>query len=512
MTANKRILLNVAATYGRSLYALLVGLFCSRWAIGALGTVDYGLFGLIGGLVGFVSFVNNLLANAVSRFYAVSVGAALIDESNGLDECRRWFNTALSLHTVIPILLILVGYPLGILAIDSFLVIPTDRIEACYWVWRYTCVTCFISMFTVPFSAMYNAKQEIAELTIYGFLITTFNALFQYYMITHPGFWLTKYALWMSIVGTMPQLIIAYRAVVKYRECKFVSRYLFDLSRIKQVAFFAGTQFFSAFSGMFCSQGRSFLVNRYLGVDYNASISVGNLVSSHTMTLSGALSGAFMPAISNKAGEKRLEDVKQMSFLVCRISTVLMMIFAIPLILEIREVLNLWLIVIPPFAAEMCVSVLVCNLINRMSEGYYMSVYAIGKRVFLYSVSVSCGGFLALFGAWLLFYTGYGVWAICGTIIVEPIITMIIRLVVVRHLLAFSIRHWARSVFIPAMLLAIVTIIVGYVLHYIMEPSLLRVIMTALTCEMVLLPLSWFLVLTDNERNYCLCKIRSLYV
>lgn len=38
MTANRRIALNVVATYGRSLYAMVLGLFTARWALQALGS------------------------------------------------------------------------------------------------------------------------------------------------------------------------------------------------------------------------------------------------------------------------------------------------------------------------------------------------------------------------------------------------------------------------------------------------------------------------------------------
>ncbi len=37
MTANLRIFLNVVATYGRSLYALVIGLFCGRLSLMAPG-------------------------------------------------------------------------------------------------------------------------------------------------------------------------------------------------------------------------------------------------------------------------------------------------------------------------------------------------------------------------------------------------------------------------------------------------------------------------------------------
>ena len=37
MSPNRRIFLNIIATYGRSLYALVIGLFCERWTLMALG-------------------------------------------------------------------------------------------------------------------------------------------------------------------------------------------------------------------------------------------------------------------------------------------------------------------------------------------------------------------------------------------------------------------------------------------------------------------------------------------
>lgn len=50
MTANKRIFLNVIATYGRSLFNIACGLFSVRWVLSALGHDNYGLFNVIGGL------------------------------------------------------------------------------------------------------------------------------------------------------------------------------------------------------------------------------------------------------------------------------------------------------------------------------------------------------------------------------------------------------------------------------------------------------------------------------
>ena len=153
MSPNRRILLNIVATYGRNLYAIIVGLFCGRWSLMALGEVDYGLLGVVGGLTAFISFINGLLASAVGRFYAISIGKANADNGSqeALETCRMWFSLAVLVHTVVPIILIVIGYPLGIGMVRHFLTIPPDRIDACVWVFRFVCASCFISMVNYSF-------------------------------------------------------------------------------------------------------------------------------------------------------------------------------------------------------------------------------------------------------------------------------------------------------------------------------------------------------------------------
>ena len=51
MSPNKRIFLNIVATYGRSLFALVCGLFISRWVLAALGKTDFGVYGVVGGMI-----------------------------------------------------------------------------------------------------------------------------------------------------------------------------------------------------------------------------------------------------------------------------------------------------------------------------------------------------------------------------------------------------------------------------------------------------------------------------
>lgn len=76
MSPNRRIVLNIVATYGRSLYALVCGLFISRWVLAVLGKADFDLYGVVGGMMGFIAFPNTLLNVATRRFYAYAEGLA----------------------------------------------------------------------------------------------------------------------------------------------------------------------------------------------------------------------------------------------------------------------------------------------------------------------------------------------------------------------------------------------------------------------------------------------------
>ena len=303
MTQNRRILLNIVATYGRSLYALVCGLFISRWVLAALGKTDFGLYGVVGGMTVFITFLNGLLSIATGRFYAFAEGQALKSASEGhaeagLDECRKWFSTAVLLHTVVPFILIILGYPLGMYAVENWLTIPLDRLDACRWVFRFVCISCFVGMINVPFQAMYTAKQYIAELTIYGIAATTANVFFMYFMVTHPGDWLAKYALWMCLVSVVPQMIICLRATKVFPECQFRLSYAWNKGRVSELSSFAFWQAFGGLGAIFRGQGIQILVNKYFGPAYNASMSIANQVSAQSQTLSGAMQGAFAPAIT----------------------------------------------------------------------------------------------------------------------------------------------------------------------------------------------------------------------
>lgn len=511
MTQNRRILWNIIATYGRSLFALACGLFTSRWALMALGEVDYGLFGVVGGLAVFISFFNNLLAVAVGRFYAFSIGQAKVagTHGEGLEVCRQWFNTALCIHTIVPLILITIGYPIGDYAVRQWLTIPPDRVEACLWVLRFVCCSCFVGMVSIPFNAMYTAKQYIAELTIYSFVTTSLNVIVLYYMVTHPGVWLAKYALWTCFLAITPQIIIAFRATFIFPECHFNIHYLWNRSRIKAIAYFAGWQCFGSLGTILRGQGLAILVNKYFGPSVNAAQAISNTLAGQCDTLSGCMIGAFAPAITDACGAKDEARMRALAYRACKFGALLILLFAIPLSIELEEVLRLWLVNPPEYVVGLCWCVLAMTFINKTAIGHMLAVNAKGKIAGYQAMLGTCL-ILTLPLAWLFVALGWGVYSIGYALVLTMAFCAWGRVWFARKLVGMSARYWLFHIMLPLVGVGLISGGIGLLPSLWMAPSFLRVCITTALTEVILLPLAWFVVLTPEERTYVLAGLQKI--
>lgn len=508
MTERRRVVLNVVATYGRSLYGLVLGLLCGRWAYLALGEVDYGLNGLVGGLAVFISFFNGVLSGANARFYAFSVGAAKVAEDKGaaLEECRHWFNTALSVHSAVPILLTLIGYPIGVHAVEHWLTIPADRVQDCICVFRFVCVSCFVGMVNVPFTAMYTAKQYIAELTLYGFATSTLNVIMLGYMVTHPSQWLSRYAAWTCLLGVVPQIVICVRAMFVFPECRVKWRYMWEWARLKRLGMFSMWQLLGVVCSVLRTSGMSIVVNKFFGATMNAAQAVGNTVQGQCNSLAGAMQGAFTPVITQACGARDYEKMKSVALRTCKFNVFLYAVFAVPLALELPEVMRLWLKTPPDYAAGLCLCAMLYNLVGSSTVGHMIVVNATG-RIVAYHVVLSLVSVFTLPLAIVAGLIWRNVYAVMGVVIVMEVLNSAGRVYFARRLTGMSARLWLNKVMIPFVFVAAATVASGLVPRLFMEASWVRVCLTTLCCELVFVPLAWRCALARDERAFFEDKI-----
>lgn len=511
MSPTRRIFLNILATYGRSLYALVIGIFCGRWSLMALGEVDYGLMGVVGGLTVFIAFINNLLGSTTSRFYAVAVGKAGggEDVEAGVEECRQWYSIAIVIHTVVPTILMIAGYPIAEWTVRNFLTIPQDRISDCVWVLRCVCLTCYLSMVSVPFNAMYIAKQYIAELTIYQFITSTLNVVFLYYMINHPRVWLVPYAVWTCVLGLVPSLVIAVRAVCIFPECRFRRGYCLDFRKLKEIVSYSGWMIIGGIAMVLRGQGVAILVNKFFGPSVNASMHIANTVNSHAMTLTASIQNAMAPVINQAVGAGNYDLVRTLSFRFCRLSMVFSLIFLVPLSLELPFIIKLWLKSPPDFVVVLCWIMLLISFVDKNTLGHGMAVMAYGKVKWYQIVLGGLNMFTIPLG-WIFCIIGLNVYWVGVAMLITWTLLSFGRLIFAKVYLQMGIRKWLFEVALPVLVTGGISAVIGATPLFLMPPSITRLALVSLIFGSFFIPLAWMKILSQGEREFIIDKIRRL--
>ena len=509
MSPTKRIILNTVATYGRTLFGVALGLFSSRWVLMGLGEERFGLFGVVGGIISLVCLLNFLLAASVGRSYAYAIGESKNQsEAEGEESLTRWFCSAFTIYMILPILLVGIGYVIGSYAIEHWLKIPAGYINTCIWVFRFSLFMSFMSMISVPYIAMYQARQLIAELSIWGVVTTLANFAIAYYMLYCPGDRLLMYGLLSALAPSLVFGIQIWRARKCFSACHIRLHYLFDRQRLVEIFRFAFWDFFGWLGASARDQGSIFVINRKFGSGPIAAYRVTQSVIHHATTLSNAILGALHPAITTAVGQGDFGAAKSLTFRACKFGSLMMLFFAIPIFIEIDEILRLWLVNPPEFTSGFCRAILVSTVVEKFAWGHHLAILALGRIAYFQTVLGLTAG-LGLVVLLVLIAMGLGPLSVGYMFIGVFSALTVERVIFARRLLGLSIWYWILRIFCPLALSVLCTMLASSFFSTLVQScnSILRICSTGIVSSIVLGTLSWMLVLDVSERKFIVNKV-----
>ena len=496
------------ATYGRSLFAAAVGIFSSRWIFLALGEVDYGLFAVVGSIIAFITFFNGVLGSSVTRFYAYAIGEARnMDGVEGRIHVCKWFNTALSIHTAVPLVFTVIGYPIGIYAINHWLQIPMERISACIWVFRISLVTAFFSMVSIPFVSLYTAYQDIAELSLYGFLNSMLVFVTSYWLTGIDSDRLIAYSIMMMSIHVSIPLMQMARAFWKYPACRIDLSEWWNGARNKKLFSFAGWQFFGNCGSMMRHQACTMLTNVYFGPRLNAAYGISSTVLGQTGALTNALVGAFTPAITSEEGAGDRSRMVSYAWRASRYGTFLLLLFLVPLALEINEVLRLWLKNPPAWTSILCLIAFMETIFSKMTVGQQLAISAQG-RIARYQATLGTIMISAFPFAWILILFGCGPASVVISLVATTTACALGRIWFGWHQLNMLPVEWLKEVVMPLAMVGAIALAAGVMVRFTLSASILRIFATSLATFVAMMSAGWFVILGEAERGRILAKLR----
>lgn len=502
--SKKKIILNTSFTYLRSLLAAAVGLFTARWVLNALGADDYGLYGLVGSVLVFITFLNGVLAGAVSRYFAYTIGKK--DE----EELNKWFNASIIIHIVVPTILIILGLSVGTFAIHHWFNIIPEKKSLATIVFFISVISAGITMMMAPFKGLLLAKQDIRIQSIIEMLQSVAHLILMYILtLLQSSHLLIIYALMMASETIVFNSITSFVAMRKYEEIHFTIYKWNDISKyVKEILLFSTWKSLAGFGNICFNQGQAIVLNLFFGTRMNASYSIASNLSAQSSSISNSMMMAITPEITSREGSGSHDAMKHLSLKACKYSVWLMAIIALPLFLEVDNLLVLWLNTPPEFANILCQYILISMVVDKMTIGLESAINACGR---IKAFQISCG--LNFIASVFVTYLLLAIWddpAMIGlSIIISQLINMTIRLHFANKVAEVSYSSWFKTVLFPVSSIIILNGILSKFFKSIISiDGFTGLVITTLITTLFFIILGWFFIIDDSLKISIQSKLK----
>lgn len=497
---NKRIAKNTLVLYIRTLFTMLVSLYTSRVVLNVLGVTDYGIYSAVGGVVAMFGIVSGALSSSISRFITFELG------KNNKEKLSTIFSTSINILLILCFVILVVCEIAGVWFLNAKMNIPPERLTAANWVFQSAIISFLISIISIPYSASIIAHEHMTAYAYISIADALFKLVIVFLLPIIPIDYLISYSILVVIVATLIRIIYGIYCVKYFDECRY--KPVLDRVLYKQMLGFTGWNFLSNGAMVFNTQGVTILVNLYFGVALNAARGIATHVETAVLSFVINFTTAINPQIIKTFATGELD---QMFRLVCRgakFTCFMLMMLALPLILEAETILKLWLVNVPDYTVMFVRLALVATMFNIVGNTGYTACQATGN-IKWYSIIISSVGSLSFFFTWVLFELGFPVESMYYVFMTIYILVDIVRLFLMRHLIHFPIMIFFRDVVTPVLLVIILASIIPVAEVMLLESSILRMIITIVLCEICIGTVVYFIGMTSAERIFISNTIRN---
>ena len=388
---NKRIAKNTLLLYVHMLNIMGVTLYTSRVVLDKLGATDYGLYHAVFGVVGMLSFLNGTLANGTSRFLTYEMGAG------NSERLQLTFTTTFFTHAILALFIVALMETGGLWFLYHKLIIPPERLDACFWVFQLGLLTTFISITQVPYTAIIIAHERM---NVYAY-VSIFEALAKlgicYMLAVTAVDRLVLYAILMATIQLAVAMFYRYYSVNRHTEAKL--SLTFQKGIFRNLLSFSGWNLTANILQTLLTQGTVVLLNLFFSSIIVAAQAVANQVAHAMMRFVYNFRTAINPQIIKlyAAGEHKASRQLTLSSAVYCFD--LFLLLGLPLIYVMHPLMDIWLVEVPDYAVVFTQWIIARYIINTFDASFYTPMLAANriKTNALASVVFGFGEFFVLY-------------------------------------------------------------------------------------------------------------------
>ena len=437
MIQGKSIIVNTIALYVKIIISGLVTFLSTRVALDLLGVNDFGLYNLVAGIIAMLSFLNGSLLVSTQRFLSVAIGKG--DNNSVLS---RIFNSSLFIHLCLMLLLWIFLLLSKSFLFSSFLNIDLTSINIAKKVYDIMILSSLFTILTIPYNAAINAHEEMWIFAIIESFVAILKLLAAYSLYITPYDLLLTYSILMLFAifvgGVCKYLWCHWR----YVETRLRIRSMFDFTLIKEQISFVGWNTFGSIAMLGRNQGIAIVLNVFWGTLLNAAYGVANQLNVLVSTFAATITTVFNPIIMKYKGQENNDTMLYMASLSSKVSFLVSSVMALPLLLELDNILGLWLTQIPEYTLPICRGTILTFVIMQLYPGITRAIYAEGN-IKWYQIITSCTILLILPVGYIFFKIGYAPPIIVYAMVVAQFLVFLETLYFAYRILEFRWQEFA---------------------------------------------------------------------
>lgn len=417
---NKRIAKNTLLLYFRMLFMMAVSLYTSRVVLNTLGVEDFGIYNVVGGVVTMFGFINGAMMGSTQRFITFALGRG--EEK----ELSKVFSTSVIIHGIISLVIIILAETLGLWFFYHKMIIPVERMDAALWVFQFAVLTAVLMIMSVPYNAVIIAHEKMGAFAYISVLEVILKLVIVYVLVVSHYDKLKLYAVLIFIVQMFVRLVYSTYCKKHFRETNFV--WARDKRLFSKMLLFACWTMNGNLAVIGYTQGLNLLLNMFFNPVVNAARGIAVQVQMAVLNFCRNFQMALNPQITKSYAIEDYSYMHELIYASSRYSFYLLFLLSLPIILESRFILSIWLGIVPDYTIPFVRIVLIITLFNALSNPMIVSAHATGK---IRKFQILEGGMLML-----IFPVAY----LCLKLGMLPEIVFIVHLLV--EILAQFVRVW----------------------------------------------------------------------
>ncbi len=497
----KRVAKNTLLLYIRMFVTMVVGLYTSRVILNVLGASDYGVYNVVGGVITLSAFLNSSLTSASQRFITFELG------KGDLDSVKRVFCTTVNIYVLISVVILLLAETIGLWFVNTKLNIPEGRMVAANWVYQASIISFIINLLSVPYTSLVVAHEDMKMFAYVSILEVVLKLAIVFALVIIPYDKLIVYSILMVIVGLLIRLCYTLYCKRHYNESGY--SFIFDKNVFKNVLSFTSWSILGNLGFTFKDQISNIIVNLFYGTTVNAARGIGIQVTSIVKTFAGNFTMALNPQITKQYAAGNLDESKEFVYMGCRYTAYLLTMIIVPILLNVDELLSIWLVDVPEFTSYFVVFSLLISYLHGISGPVTIAIQATA-RIKWFQIGICIIMLSELPIAWVLMKLGYPPYAVMWPSLLTYSLALVFRFILIRkYVSGYSVYEYFIKVVLRCFLVFIVSFLCCFLFEGFFHSNIIDTIFSSLLYVLLSTIVIIILGLHKEERLLLYKKVRE---